>query len=428
MNLELNNFSYTSTITTKTVKPKNINQLRNSVKKKHTVSGSRRSYGDSFIGKYLNISMSNFNKILHFDKKKGIIEVQSGVILDKINKNIIPKGFILDCSPGCKYVSVGGMISNNISGKLSKKNTISSKVISIKILDKHFKIKECTKKKNKNIFHLAIGGKGRVGPILSAVLKLKKLNSDKIFQTSYYFENYQGFTNKIKHINSNDYCVVWINFLKENFSGIYFCGNHVVSKGVLKYKNNDIKLPSIVLFILSYIVNNKTFSLFFNFLFEKLNLLSKKKTMHLIDYFFPQNKIINWNKVFKKEGFIQFHFFFYKRSMKKIIYDIKKTFIENKIYSNFAILKFHSSSKKKIKMSLSLDIPIKDNFDLVKSIINKIVEKHNLEVNLSKDIILNRLNLKTFKSNQIFNVDNKKYFMKTNTSNLIERLTVKNES
>ena len=94
------------------------------------------------------------------------------------------------------------------------------------------------------------------------VLKLKKLNSDKIFQTSYYFENYQGFTNKIKHINNNDYCVVWINFLKENFSGIYFCGNHVVSKGVLKYKNNDIMLPSIVLFILSYIVNNKTFSLF----------------------------------------------------------------------------------------------------------------------------------------------------------------------
>lgn len=426
MTLEHNNFSYTSFIRKKIIKPKNLKQLTKLLKNKHTIVGSKRSYGDSFTGNYLNISMLNFSKIIELNKKKGTIEVEAGAILDKINKKIITEGLTLDCSPGCKYVSVGGMISNNISGKLSKKNSILNKIISIKVIDKNFKIKNCSPKKNKKIFNLIIGGKGKVGPIVSAVLKLNKINSDKILQTIHHFNNYHGFLKKTHLTKSNKYCLVWINFLKRNFSGLYFCGNHKNSKDLLSYKNNDFKCPSKLLFLMSYFVNTKIFTIIFNFLFEILNMINRKKTLHLLDFYYPQNKITNWNEIFKKEGFIQFHFFFEKKNTIKIIDYIKKIFSENNIYSNFAILKFHKISKKNTKLSLSLDIPIKNNFKLLKSIINKVVVKHNLEVNLSKDIILNRLNYKTLLSNKIFDLKYKKYLMKTNTSNLIERLTIKN--
>lgn len=422
MKLINNNFSYTSFVKKKITKPKNIKQLVKLLKNKHTILGNKRSYGDSFIGNYLNISMLNFDKIIKFDKKKGTIEVESGVILDSINKKIIPNGFVLDCSPGCKYVSVGGMISNNISGKLTQNNSIYNKIISIKIIDKNFKLKNCSLKKNQKIFNLVIGGKGKVGPIISTILKLKKIKSDDIFQNAYFFSNYQIFNKYIQLVNDNKYCVVWINFLKKNFSGIYFFGNHRKSKAYLRYKNNDIKLSSKLLFFLSYFINTKSFTILFNFLFEVLNFVNPKKTLHLLDYFFPQNKIINWNEIFKKQGFIQFHFFFEKKDMIKIINDIKKTFKENNLYSNFAILKFHKISKKNLKLSLSLDIPIHNNLKLIKNVINKTINKYNLEVNLSKDILLNKLNNKTMLSNKIFSPNNKKFLMKTNTSNLIERL------
>lgn len=423
MKVKKNNFSYTSFVKKKIIKPKNIKKLIKMLKNKHTILGKRRSYGDSFIGNYLNISMLNFDKIINFDKSKGTIEVESGAILDSINKKIIPNGFILDCSPGCKYVSVGGMISNNISGKLTKKNSIYNKVISIKIIDKNFKLKNCSLKKNKEIFNLVIGGKGKVGPIISVILKLEKIKSDDIIQKAYFFSNYQIFNKNIQLVKENKYCVVWINFLKKNFSGIFFFGNHRKSKGNLRYKNNDIKISSKFIFILSYFINTRIFSILFNFLFELSNLINPKKTLHLLDYFFPQNKIINWNEIFKKEGFIQFHFFFERKDMVKIINNIKKIFSENKLYSNFAILKFHKISKKNLKLSLSLDIPIHNNLELIKKIINKTVVKYNLEVNLSKDIVLNKLNNKTLLSNKIFSLNNKKFLMKTNTSNLIERLT-----
>ena len=44
---------------------------------------------------------------------------------------------MLECMPGCKYVTIGGMIANNISGKLNIKNNFSNYIQSLKIIDKN---------------------------------------------------------------------------------------------------------------------------------------------------------------------------------------------------------------------------------------------------------------------------------------------------
>ena len=50
---------------------------------------------------------------------------------------MLKNGFMLECMPGCKYVSIGGMIANNISGKLNIKNNLSNYILSLKIIDKN---------------------------------------------------------------------------------------------------------------------------------------------------------------------------------------------------------------------------------------------------------------------------------------------------
>ena len=61
--------------------------------KKYIAAGNQRSYGDMAISKHNIISMKKFNKILKFDERKGVIEVQSGVLLIDILKKIIDKGW-----------------------------------------------------------------------------------------------------------------------------------------------------------------------------------------------------------------------------------------------------------------------------------------------------------------------------------------------
>ena len=95
--------------------------------------------------------------------------------------------------PGCKYVSIGGMIANNISGKLVKKNNIKHFIKSLKLINENGKIIKCSKIKNKKLFDLTIGGKGRTGPIISAEIYLMEINSDKFFENNFSFKNYLDF-------------------------------------------------------------------------------------------------------------------------------------------------------------------------------------------------------------------------------------------
>ena len=54
------------------------------------------------------ISMENFNQIKYFDEKKGIIEVESGMLLRDLLPIIIKKGWFVPVTPGTKHVSFGG--------------------------------------------------------------------------------------------------------------------------------------------------------------------------------------------------------------------------------------------------------------------------------------------------------------------------------
>ena len=60
--------------------------------------------------------MKNFNKIVNFDTKKGVIEAESGLLLKDLLPVIVEKGWFLAVTPGTKYVSMGGMAANNVIG------------------------------------------------------------------------------------------------------------------------------------------------------------------------------------------------------------------------------------------------------------------------------------------------------------------------
>jgi len=315
------------------------------------------------------------------------------------------------------------MIANNISGKLVAYNSIKDHIVSIKILNNKNKIIECSKIKNKKLFFLTIGGKGRTGPIISAKLKLEKINSLDIFQEIFSFESYKKFFETFVKLKKYKYAVCWIDFTKKDFDGLIFAGKHINNNKKIDNNYSDLMLPKILIFILSFFISFKFFTIFFNYFFKIKNLLKKKKILPFNNFFFPQNKILNWNDLFKKNGFIQFQFYLKRKNLKSLVNSLKFSLKDNSLFSNFAIIKFHNKSKVSFnRISLSLDFPIKNNYHIIKKIINYHVNKFDLEVELSKDISLSKLNNKTFKANPIFDKKNNKYFFDNFNSKLIERL------
>ena len=104
---------------------KNLDVLRIFKKKNNfVIQGNRRSYGDVCLNNKNVLSTRKMDKIIHFDHKKGIVKIEAGVLLKDLLELIIPHGWFIPTTPGTKYVTIGGMIANNIHGKNTKKNCI----------------------------------------------------------------------------------------------------------------------------------------------------------------------------------------------------------------------------------------------------------------------------------------------------------------
>lgn len=133
---------------------KSLLELKRVVKtqKKVLIVGNCRSYGDVCLNKVSMVSMKNFNRIIFFDNKKGIIEVESGALLKDLLPKILLHKWFLAVTPGTKYVTVGGMVSNNIHGKNIRNNFFSDYILSITLMNSDGNILICNKKKIKNFF------------------------------------------------------------------------------------------------------------------------------------------------------------------------------------------------------------------------------------------------------------------------------------
>ena len=90
--------------------PKNIEELKILIKNDVIVRGLGRSYGDSSLQPNSTIITSELNKILYFDKRNGIIEVESGISIKNLIKEIVKNGWFLPVTPGSKNITIGGMV------------------------------------------------------------------------------------------------------------------------------------------------------------------------------------------------------------------------------------------------------------------------------------------------------------------------------
>ena len=100
------------------VYPKNIKQILEEIKKSDLIArGNGRSYGDSSINKKNTINMKYFNHIISFDDNSGVLEVESGILLEDIINTFLPKGWFPYVTPGSKFVTIGGLIAADVHGK-----------------------------------------------------------------------------------------------------------------------------------------------------------------------------------------------------------------------------------------------------------------------------------------------------------------------
>ena len=394
--------------------PKNLKELKKDIKKNCIARGLGRSYGDSSIQPNKTIVTTKLDKIINFDQKTGILESECGVSIKQLNKLIINKGWFLPVTPGSKNITLGGMIATNVHGKNHHKvGGFGKYVISFKILDNKNRLISCSRKKNNKLFNYTIGGMGLTGVIFSSKIKLKKIFSDLIYEEKIKCDNLKETLLNINKSKNWEYNVSWIDTSPINKE----IGRSIVSRGYFykdKYKNTFDYNPKEVFTL----PNIFPFSLMNRFMIKILNCLyfnfsrSGNNLTSINEFFYPLDKIKNWNNIYGNKGFISYQCSVpYKNSYKSIL-EILKMIKKFRIYSFVSVLK--SMKKKDTPLSfgqngftLVFDFPNYKNIKLILEKINDVVLRHRGKIYLAKDSIINKKDFKRL-NNEFYNHEFKK--------------------
>ena len=406
---KFNNWGRNIHIIPKRLSPKNYNELKKIINKKSfIVHGNQRSYGDVCLNKDLMVSMANFNQIKYFDEKKGIIEVESGMLLKDLLPIIIEKGWFIPVTPGTKHVSFGGMIANNVHGKNTHKNRIGYYVKEIKLLGLNKKILKCSKKRNKKAFSLTIGGFGLTGIILTVSLKLKKISSPYLDQKITEFNTYKEFYSVSKNVGNYEYSVSWIdNFSKYKFQGLSYLAKHSNIKKNNLFFFNDNQIGPISLLISKLISKSYFFLRIFNIIYRNYKKYFYHELCNFNEIFYPQDYFIDWNKLYGKIGFFQIQFIIPENKFEKVLDEISAFLKKAKTFPTFVVVKRYNEKGKYLNYSgngysISFDFKIDNNFNIIKFFFNSLVNKYNLKVNFSKDLIVDKSNAFNYPEFKLF--------------------------
>jgi len=400
--------------------PKNLKELKKEIKKNCIARGLGRSYGDSSIQPNKTIVTTKLNNIINFNKKTGILESECGVSINQLNKLIINKGWFLPVTPGSKNITLGGMIAANVHGKNHHKvGGFGKYVISFKILDNKNRLIFCSRKKNNKLFNYTIGGMGLTGVIYSSKIKLKKIFSDLIYEEKIKCENLKETLSNINKSKNWEYNVSWI----DTSPSIKEIGRSIVSRGYFYKKNKKNKFDYSTKEIFT-LPNIFPFSLINRFIIKILNTLyfnfskSGKNLASINEFFYPLDKIKNWNNIYGKKGFISYQCSVPFKNAYKSIFEILMTIKKYKAYSFVSVLK--SMKKRDFPLSfgqngftLVFDFPNYKDISIILDKVNNIVLKYNGKIYLAKDSIISKKKF-TDLNNEFYNHEFVKLRKKSN--------------
>jgi FAD/FMN-containing dehydrogenase len=278
--------------------------------------GLGRSYGDAALNENAGVIWHLLlNRFLSFDAASGILECESGVSLAEIIQYFLPRGWFLPVTPGTKFVTVGGAIGTDIHGKNHHKDgSFSNFVLGFRLLTPTGEVLLCSPAAHPEIFWATVGGMGLTGVILSARLRLRRVDSAYVFVDFYKAPNLEDVLANMEASDDRyEYSVAWIDVLATDKSmgrSVLMRGNHAAAADLPARVRNPLAPltgPRGNLFIdfPSGALNKLTVKIF-NSVFYAAHRTAPRQLVNFEKFFYPLDAINQWNRMYGRRGFVQY--------------------------------------------------------------------------------------------------------------------------
>jgi len=352
--------------------------------------GLGRSYGDAALNSdHTVFLMERLNRLLDFDQKTGLLRAESGVTLRDIIKTFVPRGFFVPVTPGTKEVTLGGCLAADVHGKNHHVDgSFSDHVDEFEIV-----LPSGVKRVQKGdlLFQATAGGMGLTGIIREMTLKLLPIETPFIKARHTPFTSIDNLLQYLKE-DKERYSVAWLDLLSSQVNSIAISGDHLKKSELTRSLKPDIAPNPIQIPFRfpAWALNNMTQRLFNTLYFQRQKLRREPFISTLEAFFYPLDKIGNWNRIYGKRGFYQYQFVVPEKGFLRVFEKVKKLPIYLAVLKKFGKESSGFLSFPKEGFTLACDIPgdVPDLFHLLEKLDEMVLEEGG-RVYLAKDLHLN---------------------------------------
>ena len=264
--------------------------------------GKRRSYGDAPLndgGKA--VDMTRLDRILDFDPESGLLRVEAGVTLGHLAQLFAPQGWLPPVMPGTGFATVGGAIAMDVHGKNHHIHGSFGQHVTAITIAQNGKTK--TLKPGQEMFTATVGGLGQTGIILHATIQMMARKGDVIVVTERRIPNLADF---LTHLDKSDatYSVGWVDATATgNALGRGILEEAETGAGLVPSPKRARKVPFNAP---RWALSAPIVRAFNNAYYRRVPPDGRTVVKPIAEFFFPLDKIHDWNRLYGKGGFHQF--------------------------------------------------------------------------------------------------------------------------
>lgn len=273
--------------------------------------GLGRSYGDASLpapefGPALSTRFAD--RILHFDAETGVLRAEAGLSLRDLFHNFLSRGFFTPVTPGTQFVTLGGCVASDVHGKNHHRDgSFGEHVRSLKMRVADGRILECSPTQEAELFYATLGGMGLTGHILEVELQMTRVPSPWVWQKRKHFENLESLLPALRSAGAKwPFSVAWIDCLTApgHERGLLLLGRWAEADEAPRKLPKPRKALTVPLNAPSWFLNGFT-----GRLNNRLHAWTHRNSLgieHPEVFFYPLDRILDWNRLYGKRGFIQY--------------------------------------------------------------------------------------------------------------------------
>lgn len=268
--------------------------------------GNLRSYGDAPLNAGGHgIDMTRLDRVLGFDPDTGVLEAEAGITISQMLEIFAPQGWMPAVMPGTGFATLGGCIANDVHGKNHHiAGTFGNHVVSVVLIGADGKATSASPKRNKALFAATLGGLGQTGVIKSAKIQLSPCTSRLIQVDERRAPDLETFMDMLAQSKAT-YSVGWIDGTAKGAA----LGRGILEEAELTSSNMQPRLRksrAVPMNAPSFALSPPTVRAFNAAYYRRIPDDGRGVLRALGDFFFPLDKIHNWNRLYGKRGFHQF--------------------------------------------------------------------------------------------------------------------------